>query len=233
MGSTVSHRSTLRFVLEGIEGLALSLFIVLTWPLSRRWLHNWGASQAEREEAWPGDELVPHTIQVYTRAIDVSAPASVVWQWIVQFGLDRAGFYSYELLERLVGIPVRNVESIVPEYQDLAVGSQIKLHPKAPGIPVGILGEGSHVCFGELGEVTEDTPDPRRSWSLYIVTESQTSCRLILRTCLAGLRAPTPLRRVGLALDAPIDFVMEQRMLRTVRRLAESHVASPAAPRSG
>jgi hypothetical protein len=29
------------------------------------------------------------------------------------------------------------------------------------------------------------------------------------------------LQRLGLAFEAPIDFVMEQRMLRTIRRLAE------------
>ena len=35
----------------------------------------------------------------------------------MQFGLGRAGFYSYELLERVTGIPVRNVESVMPTMQ--------------------------------------------------------------------------------------------------------------------
>jgi hypothetical protein len=222
VGAKPTYRSTARFVLESVEGLIVATVVLGTWFVSKRWLADWGSTPAERSNKWPGDSLAPAGVEFYTRAIDVAAPAAVVWQWVVQFGLDRAGFYSYELLERLVGIPVRNVEAILPEYQDLAVGSQIKLHPTAPGVPVGLIEHGSHVCFGEAGEVGPNTPDPRRSWSMYVRSESPGRCRLVLRTRLEGLRSPTLVKRVGLALDAPIDFVMEQRMLRTIRRLAES-----------
>jgi hypothetical protein len=204
-----------------MEGLVLSPLIILSWPVAKRWLGNWGSTAAERARAWPGDELAPAAVDVYTRAIDVSAPAELIWQWVVQFGLGRAGFYSYELIERLVGIPVRNVESLLPDHQDLKVGEEIKLHPEAPGIPVGMIAPGQHVCFGEPGETTVRTSDPRRSWSIYVVPTSPSSARLILRSCIEELRAPTVRKRLGLALEAPIDFAMEQRMLRTVRRLSE------------
>jgi hypothetical protein len=36
------------------------------------------------------------------------------------------------------------------------------------------------------------------------------------------LRNPSILKRLGLALEMPIDFLMEQRMLRTIKRLSES-----------
>ena len=71
--------------------------------------------------------------------IDIDAPAERVWSFVVQFGLGRAGFYSYELLERLVGIPVTNVESVEPAWQSLQLGDEVVLHPKAPGIPVAII----------------------------------------------------------------------------------------------
>lgn len=140
---------------------------------------------------------------------------------MVQFGLGRAGFYSYELIERLMGIPVRNVESILPDHQDLNVGEEIRLHPEAPGISAGIVAPGQHVCFGEPGATTMRTPDPRRSWSIYVLPTSPRSTRLVLRSCIEELRDPTVLKRVGMAVEAPIDFTMEQRMLRTVRRLSE------------
>lgn len=140
---------------------------------------------------------------------------------MVQFGLGRAGFYSYELIERLVGIPVRNVESILPDHQELTVGKEIRLHPEAPGIPVGMVAPGRHVCFGERGEPAGRTPDPRRSWSIYVVPASPGSVRLIVRSCIEKLRTPTIKKRLGLAFEAPLDFIMEQRMLRTVRRLSE------------
>jgi len=216
-----TYRSVARFALESVEGLALSALLILTWPVTMRWLGNWGSMPAERDRVWPGDALAPAATAVYTRAIDVSAPAPLVWRWVVQFGLGRAGFYSYELIERMLGIPVKNVESILPEYQHLQVGQEIKLHPAAPGIPVGILAPGRYVCFGELGTTTAGTPDPRRSWSIYVLGTAPGSTRLVLRSCIEDLRDPSLLKKLGAALEVPADFTMEQRMLRTLRRLSE------------
>jgi len=147
-----------------------------------------------------------------------------VWQRVVQFGLGRAGFYSYELFERLVGIPVKNVESVVSELQSLKVGDEIRLHPKAPGIPVGLLEPGAHVCYGSFDESGESSskPDPGRSWSMYILPTGPNSSRLVLRGCNEPIRERSMSKRLSLALEGPIDFLMEQRMLRTIRRLAES-----------
>lgn len=216
------YRTTARFAIESVEGFLLSPLIVLSWPIAKRWLANWGSTRAERARTWPGDALVPNAATVHTRAVDVAAPPETVWPWVVQFGLGRAGFYSYELIERLVGIPVKNVESILPECQDLKVGDEVRLHPDAPSIPVGIVVDGREVCFGDSGETAEQTPDPRRSWSIYVVRTASNATRLILRSCVEQLRDPTVKARVGLALETPIDFTMEQRMLRTLRRLAEA-----------
>ena len=215
------YRTTARFAIESIEGLLLSPLIILMWPIARRWLRDWGSTAAERAESWPGDALAPAATVVQTRAVDIRAPAAAVWPWVVQFGLGRAGFYSYELIERLVGIPVRNVESMLPDYQSLEVGEEIKLHPDAPGIPVGKVDPGRHVCFGGIGEPTTDIQELRRSWSMYIVSLSPRSTRLVLRTCIEELQAPTVTKRLGAALETPVDFIMEQRMLRTLRRLSE------------
>ncbi|MDH3207355.1 MAG: hypothetical protein OEO79_12210 [Gemmatimonadota bacterium] len=222
----MKHRSLLRFVLEGIEGVCVLLSVLCTWPLSRAWLGNWGASRAERERIWPGDALVSPNHDAYTRAVTVSAPGARVWEWVVQFGLGRAGFYSYELLERLVGIPVKNVESVEPSLQSLSVGDEIQLHPKAPGIPIALLEPGRHICFGvpDDSNATSARPDPARSWSIYIEPLGADGSRLLLRGCVEPLREPTLVKRLALAVEGPIDFVMEQRMLRTTRRLAEAVV---------
>jgi len=122
----------------------------------------------------------------------------------------------------MIGIPVKNVEVLLPDYQLLEFGTEIKLHPNASAIPIGALLEARYICFGETGNTTTNTPDPRRSWSIYIEPINQKSCRLILRSCIEELRVPTLGKRLGLALEEPIDFLMEQRMLRTIRRLAEN-----------
>lgn len=222
MKTDIIYRSKFRFVWEGVEGLILLPLILLSWPLSRRWLSNWRATPLECSKVWPGDMLTPSAITTFTRAIDIDVPTSTVWQWVVQFGLYRGGFYSYELLEHFAGIPVKNVESILPTYQSLELGTKIKLHPKEPGIPVGALSEGRYFCFGQLGATTKETPDPRRSWSIYIEPRGENSCRLFLRSCIEEVRKPTIRKQLALSLEPPIDFLMEQRMLRTIRRLAEN-----------
>ena len=219
----MKQRSQVRFILEGIEGFAILGSVLLTWPLTKDWLKNWGSLSLERERIFPGDQLVSPDHKTYTRTITIAASAETVWRWIVQFGLGRAGFYSYELLERLIGIPVTNVESIEPTMQSLAVGDKIRLHPKAPGIPIALLQTVEHICFGEYHDPrsTATKPDPVRSWSFYIEPTAADSSRLLLRGCIEPVRRRSWLKRLAIAFEEPIDFVMEQRMLRTVKRLAE------------
>lgn len=220
----VRYRSTLRFLAEGVEGLILFVAIFFSWPVSRHWLANWRSTDDERSSGWPGDELVSDPDTVYTRAIEIAATPSDIWPWIVQFGFGRAGFYSYEILERLVGIPVKNVESIVPAMQSLRVGDKILLHPTAPGIPVADCAPNVRLCFGVSEEIEADLekPDPARSWSMYLQPNGPDSTRLILRGCIEPLRNPGIIKNIGHAVVEPIDFLMEQRMLRTLRRLVET-----------
>lgn len=220
----MKYRSSVRFVVEGLEGLAVALIALATWPVSKRWLESWGSIPLERRRAWPGDGLVGTEHTTYTRAVTIHASASDVWPWLVQFGLGRAGFYSYELLERLAGIPVRNVESIVPRYQDLALGDEIFLHPNAPGIRVAALEKDTHICFRTAADPEQpaERPDPARSWSIYVDRRSETVSRLLLRSCVEPRRDRRLSKRIEALVEPPIDFIMEQRMLRTIRRLAES-----------
>ena len=219
----MEQRSTLRFIFEGVEGTVILAVVVTTWPISKRWLTNWGSNRQECERTWPGDRYVSQNHATSTRAISVLAPAQIVWRWVVQFGLGRAGFYSYELLARIAGIPVTNVESIEPTMQALAVGDEILLHPKVPGIPIAQIEVGQTICFGTNDDAgsTSARPDPARSWSIYIEPDGHQSCRLFLRSCIEPIHDRSWLKRLSAAVEQPIAFVMEQRMLRTIKRLAE------------
>ena len=64
----------------------------------------------------PGDELVNIVKGRYDHAITIKAPAAVVWPWIVQIGQNRGGYYSYELLENLVGCRIHNADRVIPEF---------------------------------------------------------------------------------------------------------------------
>ena len=229
----MKRRSRLRFVLEGIEGVVLLAAALCTWPVSKRWWDNWGAHAEELERVWPGDGLASPDRETHTRGIDIGVPSAVVWPWIVQLGLRKAGFYSYELLERLVGIPLTNIESIEPAMQSLAIGDEILLHPKASGIPVVLLEAGRYVCFGRArgSESADSRTEPARSWSIYLEAGTTDSCRLIVRGCIDRVRDPSVSERLARALEPAVDFVMEQRMLRTVKRLAEATIRGQAMER--
>ena len=226
----MNHRTTLRFLLEGLEGVAILPLVVVTWPLSRHWLLDWGSRPDERERRWPGDDLIRNPVRATTRAIAIAAPARRVWSYLVQLGLDRAGFYSYELLERLGGIPVTNVESVEPEWQTLAVGDEVLLHPSA-GVRLAAKDEGRSLRFGKRTFRGEDIADA--SWSFYLESESAQSCRLIVRSCFGPPDRVGFSKRLATGLEAALDAVMERRMLRTLRRLGETGTPGKPGDRHG
>jgi hypothetical protein len=106
----------LKVIGEGIEGGAFIAFALLT-PFLRPWRTRWGATDAEVRKKLPGDELMPHPKWGYTHAVTIKAPVAEVWPWIVQMGQGKAGFYSYEFLENLVGCDFHNADRIIPEFQ--------------------------------------------------------------------------------------------------------------------
>lgn len=96
---------------------ALPVFVAA--PLFRSWHLRWGATAVEVASPMPGDELVPASHFTATRAITINAPPEEVWPWVMQVGIKRAGFYSYDLLDSL-GLPSSN--TVLPEWQSLRVG---------------------------------------------------------------------------------------------------------------
>ena len=48
----------------------------------------------------PGDWLIPGEHGVCTMAIDIDAAPAEVWPWLAQMGADRAGWYSFDHLDR-------------------------------------------------------------------------------------------------------------------------------------
>jgi hypothetical protein len=83
----------------GVAALAATAIAYLM--AYRPWQLRWGATDAELGRALPGDELVDSPTFDATRAITIGAPPAQVWPWLVQVGVNRAGWYSYDLLDNL------------------------------------------------------------------------------------------------------------------------------------
>jgi hypothetical protein len=109
--------------------LALTALIAVA-VLVLRWMAHWGATSEELAATLPGDELVPHPDLTTTRAVTINARAADVWPWIAQLGQGRGGFYSYDALENLVGCDIHSTDRIVPAWQSVPVGAQVRLAPE-------------------------------------------------------------------------------------------------------
>src|ERR1700719_1900264 len=91
---------------------------------------RWGATDQECEALLPGDDLIANADITATRAITIRVAADQVWPWIAQLGQGRGGFYSYDFLENLVGCDIHSSDRIVPEWQDIVVGDEVRLAPQ-------------------------------------------------------------------------------------------------------
>src|SRR5712691_3962101 len=105
-----------RLVLGG--GVVLGLYAGLVRPR----LLTWGTTLEEQQASYPGDELVPDAFTGSTMATTIAAPPSAVWQWLVQMGNDKAGFYSWDRLDN-GGHP--SAERVHPQWQGLKEGDRI------------------------------------------------------------------------------------------------------------
>ena len=77
--------------------LILGLQAVIGVVFIKPYIFTWGATDQEISMSMPGDHLVPFISS--TRAITINAPISDVWDWIIQLGADRGGFYRTGLLK--------------------------------------------------------------------------------------------------------------------------------------
>lgn len=197
--------------LAGTAGaLATYVFVIRPWHLS------WGATDEELNMPLPGDGLVEKPKLNATHAITIDAPVDVVWPWLVQIGQRRGGFYSYTWLENLVGCQMHNADQIVPEWQELKVGDEIWLHPKAP--PLKVL-----AIEPERAIVLEN------SWSFFLRSIDEHTTRLIIR----GRGEFNPDLKNALlnfllwrGVFEPAHFIMERKMMLGIKERAEAGQAA-------
>ena len=188
----------------------------------RPWHLRWGATKEEAEEPLPGDDLTRHARGQATHAVTIHAPVSAVWPWLVQIGQDKGGFYSYTWLENLVGCHMRNAASILPEFQHLQASDKLWLHPNAPPLPVVLVEPERALVFGS------NTSEPG-TWGFYLKPLDGHATRLIARG--RGDWEPGPLRwAYQHLLFEPAHFIMERKMLLTVKHLAEQTEHASALP---
>jgi hypothetical protein len=209
-GRTTAALVAAPFVLVGVWGAAFTAGL-------GDWMGNWGATMIERDIRLPGDEVLPDAVTLGTKAITIAAPPDRIWPWLAQMGVGRGGMYSYDWIDRLIGsgdaVEGHSAERIHPDLQSRAVGDAMLFHPPS-GLAYTVAAvEPSRLIVyrGEsLGPVT---------WTFYLVPNDD-GTRLITRW--RGSPGASFGETVANAVFGTMDFVMEQKMLRTIKERVEA-----------
>lgn len=157
--------------------------------------------------------------------MEIEAPAPSVWPWVAQIGADRAGFYSYQWLENLVGCGVRNAETIHPEWA-VTAGQPFILHrsPEAPRMQVTMVEPGryfvAHAPEDAYARASGGTW-AAASWLLLVEPLGERRCRFISRYRVAYSDDLRTRLTFGSALVEPVGFTMDRRMLLGTKERAE------------
>jgi hypothetical protein len=184
------------------------------------WHRTWGSTSDELRMSLPGDPAVRDVGLEVQHAVTIDAPAVDVWAWLVQLGQDRAGFYSYDWLERAFGADVRNASEIRPEWQRRAVGDLVRA--TQPDYFAGLLGRDLGWTIRELDENRALVLD---NWGAFVLLPTPDGrTRFIIRSKLSDARFPVwaaSLQFMGLELP---HFIMERRMMLGIKTRAEHYV---------
>lgn len=164
------------------------------------------------------------------RAITIDALPVQVWPWILQIGQDRAGFYSYQLLENAVGAKMPKVEELVPEFQHRFLGDTVWLsdpqtHRGKAKLIVGELRENRAMILispEDWQRQLEGKPIAGGTWGFILEPTQDGKTRLLMRSVSAA-GALSAQRLLGLLWEGP-HFIMERRMMQRIKTLVERSI---------
>jgi len=204
-------------------------------------LKDWGATKDEKARVLPGDEIVPDAANQTTNAITIDAPPVAVWPWLVQMGCQRAGWYSYDLLDN-GGTP--SAEDLLPEFQDLAPGDILPstvdgkygfMVRRVEAPRVRVLGPAVKSATGERLSLPGGPSNSSWTFVLEPVREpdtgtdmNQEKTRLIVRM-RAAVTSRTPFNRLMETLWDLAHLIMQRKQLRTLQQRVETMESTPAA----
>lgn len=170
------------------------------------------AAAAERAWRVEGDDLLAGDAgATLTHAITIDAPPKVVWPWLVQMGGQRAGWYSWDLLDNGGR---RSADRIIPGLQHLELGDVL------PARPTGKEGFKVLRIIPERALVLESlTPSWKGTWAFVLEPMGPDQTRLVTRYRAAY----PPSARMALLVPVltTVHAFMEKKQLRTIKHHAE------------
>ena len=187
---------------------------IVAWPLHRAW----GSAPADHALPLPGDRAWRNPALELQHTVTINARPQDVWPWLVQIGQDRAGFYSYDWLERAFGVEIRNAQEIRAEWQSRHAGDRV--HATQAHYLGGLFG-------AEPGwTVTEVRPNRAmvlEHWGAFVLEPTADGrTRFIIRTKVGDERMPPWMAALDMMAFETPHFIMERRMMLRIKSLAEA-----------
>jgi hypothetical protein len=193
--------------------LAYAACAAVLWPIHR----TWGSEKVEHALSLPGDEPNRNPALEIQHAVTVNAPPDAVWPWLVQLGQDRAGFYSYDWLERAFGADVHNVLEIRPEWQHRQVGDRVRATQET--YLGGLLGKNLGWTVSELEPGQAMVLE---NWGAFVLLPTEDGkTRFIIRSTIGQERTPVWAAVLDVMTFELPHFIMERRMMLQIKSLAE------------
>jgi hypothetical protein len=171
---------------------------------------------AERNWRVEGDDILPDARTQLTHVTTIDAPPKDVWPWLLQMGCQRAGWYSWDLLDNA---GARSADRIIPELQHLQIGDVLPARPVGPeGFKVlRVVAERALVLNGS-------SPQWAGTWAF--VLEPVGSDKSLLVTRYRAAYPPSVRMSIMLPFFATVHAFMERKQLRTIKQHAEHLHAS-------
>jgi hypothetical protein len=195
---------------------------------------TWGATRAESAGVLPGDDLVLARWQT-TRAVTLAAPPEDVWPWLVQLGFGRAGWYSYDWLQRAARVgdfaQGGSARSVLAQFQSLVAGDPVPLGADRGLTAVVVDPPRAGAPDDDERALRAPARDGDRvvldwTWAFVLVPVGPRSSRLLVR-----VRADYRPRALGVLIRPllePAHPLMERAMLRGIRRLVDQPGPPPS-----
>jgi hypothetical protein len=150
------------------------------------------------------------------------APPGKIWPWLVQMGGGRGGWYSWDWVDNN-GKP--SADRIVPEWQSLEVGQQLKGPANWWAVAV-MEPDRTLVLQSSYGFPPGHSSDPQAGplpraqldgmWGFHLRPAPGGRTRLVIRTRSRG-RPQLVTRSFGLLVGEPVHFIMQTRQFRNLR----------------
>jgi hypothetical protein len=167
----------------------------------RRLGYSWGETEAERAAWYPCDDLMPEPQQSAYRAIDVDAPAPLVFRWLGQL---RVAPYSYDWIDNWGR---RSPRELTPGLEELALGQRAMVFFEVTGFEPdeSLTLHARKSVFGDVGITYRISPG------------ADETSRIAAKVVVTYPRVARLMRHVP-----PLgDLIMMRKQLRTLKQLAE------------